>query len=119
MRILFCEPQPEVRELLRHVVERLGHEAVFPQERADDACRSGAVDIVLLEPADPEARSAAESVLRRDRTIPVVCASIDPDSRRAAGLRPLAYVVKPFGLSELERALTAAVSSVTAPGRAA
>jgi DNA-binding response OmpR family regulator len=119
VRILVCEPQAEVRELLRHVVERLGHEAVFPQERAGDASSSGAVDIVLLEPADPEARSAAEAVLRRDRRIPAVCASIDPDSRRAVGLRPLAYLVKPFGLSELERALTAAVSSVTAPGRAA
>jgi len=34
---------------------------------------------------------------------------------QASGLRPLVYLVKPFGLVELERALTAAVESVAAP----
>ncbi|HEU5264473.1 MAG TPA: hypothetical protein VFU34_07525 [Gaiellaceae bacterium] len=115
MRILVCEPQAEVRELLRHVVERLGHEPVFPEKLAG----AEDVDVVLLEPADPVALSTATSLLRRRPGLPVVCASIHPDSAETAGLRPLASLVKPFGLSELERALTAAVSTVTAPGRAA
>ena len=115
MRILVCEPQAEVRELLRHVVERLGHEPVFPATLGG----SDDVDVVLVEPADPGAFSVVEALLRRRQGVPVVCASIHPDSGCAADLRPLAYLVKPFGLSELERALTAAVSSVTIPDRAA
>jgi CheY-like chemotaxis protein len=113
MRILVCEPQAEVRELLGHVVERLGHEPVFPNCSAPRD-----VDVVLLEPADPWARSAASPFLDRRSRTPVVCASIYPDSGHLGGLRPLAYLVKPFGLAELEQALTAAVESV-APGRAA
>ncbi len=116
MRILICEPQAEVRDLLAHVVERLGHEPVFPAGRPDDAVPGGGVDIVLVEPADPAARVTAETLMRRQEGIPVVCASIDPDSGQARGLRPVAYLVKPFGLAELERALTAAVESVAAPG---
>jgi len=111
MRILICEPQAEVRELLVHVVERLGHEPVFPESRRGDAL-PGDVDVVLLEPADPGARSAAETLLHQHEGIPVVCASIHPDSGQANGLRPLAYLVKPFGLAELEQALTAAVESI-------
>ena len=74
---------------------------------------------MLLEPADPAALSTATSLLRQCPGLPVVCASIHPDSAETSGLRPLASLMKPFGLSELERALTAAVSSATAAGRAA
>ena len=70
------------------------------------------VDIVLLEPADSDARAAAEALQRRPGGITVVCTSIYPDSGQAGSLHPLAYLVKPFGLAELERALTAAVERV-------
>jgi len=85
MRILVCEPQAEVRELLGHVVERLGHEPVFP-----NCSTPRDVDVVLLEPGDPWARSAASPFLDRRSRTPVVCASIYPDSGHLGGLRPLA-----------------------------
>ena len=108
VRILICEPQSEVRALLAYV-ERLGHEPVFPADPKGNDLPSA--DIILLEPADPDARATAEALLWGSGGIPVVCTSIYPDFGQA-GSRPLAYLVKPFGLAELERALTAAVERV-------
>jgi DNA-binding response OmpR family regulator len=119
MRILVVEPHAEVRALLGHVVERLGHEAVFlPSGRDGEVLPDGDIDVLLLEPAAPSARTAAEHLCRR-RALPVVCASIYPDVEPPAGVRPLAYLIKPFGLVELERALRAAVQSVAQPARLA
>jgi CheY-like chemotaxis protein len=115
VRILVVEPHAEVRALLGHVVERLGHEPVFPTGRRGEHLPIDEVDVLLLEPADPAALATAERLLRRRRTIPVVCASIYPSLERAAPLRPLAYLVKPFGLAELESALRSAVEALTAP----
>ena len=52
----------------------------------------------------------------RNEQLPIVCASIYPESDEVESLRPLAYLLKPFGLEELERALCAAVDSVSAAG---
>jgi hypothetical protein len=93
----------------------MGHEPVFPTGRHNDALPDGAVDVVLLEPADPTALGAAEKLRRRNGALPVVCASIHPGSERAGGLGPVAYLLKPFALSELEQALCLAVESAPAP----
>jgi CheY-like chemotaxis protein len=119
MRILVVEPHAEVRALLGHVVERLGHEAVFPSGRRGEVLPDGHVDVLLLEPADPAALSTAERLRRRCRELPIVCTSIYPDLDRASSLSPLAYLIKPFGLAELERALCAAVEAVAAPPKLA
>ena len=115
MRILVCEPHAEVRALLGHVVERLGHEAVYPTGRRGEMLPDGDVDVLILEPADSAALTAALSLRRKHEELPIVCASIYPDFEAAERLRPLAYLVKPFALSELERALCAAVDGVGAP----
>ncbi len=119
MRILVVEPHTEVRALLGHVVERLGHEAVFPSGRCCEVLPSMDFDVLLVEPADPSARRLAEKLLRQRRELPIVCASIYPDSEQNRALRPFAYLIKPFGLGELERALCAAVESVSAPAELA
>jgi hypothetical protein len=93
----------------------MGHEPVFPTGRRNDALPDGAVDVVLLEPADPAALGATETLRRRQGTLPVVCASIHPGSERTGSLGPVAYLLKPFALSELERALCLAVESAPAP----
>jgi CheY-like chemotaxis protein len=115
MRVLVCEPQAEVRALLGHVVERLGHEPVFPSQLRGETVTTWDVDVVLVEPADPDARAAALALLGDKRGgIPVVCVSLDPDAGHAGELRPAAYLVKPFGLAELERALADAVAGTQA-----
>jgi DNA-binding response OmpR family regulator len=113
VKVLVCEPHSEVRALLGHVVERLGHEAVYPIGQRG-AMIVEDVDVLLLEPADPDARVAAESLRGRHEGLPIVCVSIEPEPGRVAHLQPLAYLVKPFGLADLERALCAAAESVGA-----
>ncbi len=113
-RILVCEPHPEVRSLLAHVVARLGHEAVFPPEDGGSLLREASVDVLVIEPADPRALASAQ-ILRLEREgIPIVCASIYPPSSHTRRLDPLAYLVKPFALGDLEAALAAAVESLDA-----
>jgi hypothetical protein len=98
-RVLICEPHPEVRELLSRIVVRLGHDPVL-----DDA-RLGPVDAILLEPAHAASveRAAAFKAVAGDT--PVVCASIDLPNAGTRRLEPIAYLVKPFALPDVERAL--------------
>jgi DNA-binding response OmpR family regulator len=111
---LICEPHAEVRALLGHVVARLGFEPVYADARSGGAQSDADVDILLLEPADPAALSTARALRLRRRELPIICASIYPDLSDAEGLHPLAYLIKPFALIDLERALLAAVESAVA-----
>jgi CheY-like chemotaxis protein len=95
-RVLIAESDEDVRELLELTVRRLGYETVAADERGD-------VDVLLLEPACAEGRSA----LRRfgADAPPVICLSIYP---REEGLEPaasVAYLVKPASSTEIADAL--------------
>jgi len=114
VKILVFEPHAEVRALLGHVVERIGHEPLYPAGRRGPVVPDDGIDVLLLEPADPAALAAAARMRALNEELPIVCASIDPDSAKVESLRPLAYLLKPFGLEELEHALCAAVDSVSA-----
>lgn len=96
------------------MVERLGYEPVFATGRGE-SLPADEIDVLLVEPADSAALATAERALRRRRTIPVVCVSIDPALDGVELLRPLAYLVKPFGLAELGHALRAAAESTATP----
>jgi hypothetical protein len=97
-----------VRELLQHVVIRLGHEPVYEDGTPNGSL--GDVDVILLEPAHRPGLAAAKIVRLRDESIPVVCASIEPPDGSLAALKPVAYLLKPFSLPELEHALTKALA---------
>lgn len=94
-----------------HVVSRLGHEPVYTS-RPGDVLADG-VDVILLEPADTRALGAAQVLRLRHERLPIVCASIYPETADARRLAPVAYLVKPFPLAELERALTTAVERLS------
>ena len=70
-------------------------------------------------PADPAARRIAEQLRSRHWELPIVCASIYPDFEQLGSLLPVDYLIKPFGLNGLERALCAAVDSVDRPAKLA
>ncbi|MGH3036963.1 MAG: hypothetical protein ACRDMU_07255 [Gaiellaceae bacterium] len=112
-RILVCDPHPEVRALMGHVVSRLGHEPVYPSGPGDALPRD--VDVLLIEPADPGALGAAQVLRLRHEQLPIVCASIYPETAEARRLAPVAYLMKPFPLRELERALMTAVERLWQP----
>jgi CheY-like chemotaxis protein len=101
-RILICEPDPEVRELLRHVVERHGHEPVFEPNGTSIAA-------VVVEPADVLSVEVAQTARAGDPGLPIVCASIEPPTPSSRSLGPVAHVVKPFTLSEFDSALATAL----------
>lgn len=109
-RVLICEPNSEVRGLLAHVVTRLGHETVVPAEESQPGFDARAVDVLVIEPADPRALAAAQILRLQREDVPIVCASIHPPSSHTLRLEPVAYIVKPFALGELEDAVRAAVA---------
>ena len=98
-RVLICEPHPDVRELLRRVVVRLGHEPVL------DDTDLGPVDAILLEPAHAPSMERAQAFRAANGETPIVCASIELPDAGSRRLGPAAYLVKPFALPDLEHAL--------------
>ena|SRR5919109_3235066 len=103
-KVLICEPHPEVRELLGRVVTRLGHEPLH-----DDAELSR-VDAIVLEPAHAPSVERAAAFRAVDQATPVVCASIEVPHAGSRMLAPIAYLVKPFALPDLEHALCRALN---------
>jgi CheY-like chemotaxis protein len=102
-RILILEPEAELRDLFSRVARRLGHESVT--DAAGDA-----VDAVLVEPENARSLAAARDLHDRFPNVPVICASIasaSSDVRRE--LHPRRYLLKPFPVAELERALNDAL----------
>jgi hypothetical protein len=63
---------------------------------------------VVLEPSDVVSVEVAQAARANDPDLPIVCASIDPPTAGSRLLAPVAHVVKPFTLTELDRALGAA-----------
>jgi len=107
-RVLICEPHPEVRELLRRIVVLLGHEPVLD----DDAL--GQVEAIVVEPAHTPSVERAQAFRAVAGDIPIICASIDLPNGGTRRLKPLVHLVKPFGLPEIEAALSQALPETTA-----
>jgi DNA-binding response OmpR family regulator len=109
-RVLISEPHPDSRVLFELVVRRAGHEPVGLGELADRE----PPELMILEPASGEALEIANGLRRRLGDLPIICASIKPAGPGVAHLRPTAYLVKPFRLSELEAALATALAPAAA-----
>ncbi len=113
-RVLICEPHADISALLELVVRRLGHVPVTYSGREVD-CVS--IDAAVIEPgADTGLRLAR---LLREQDVPVLFTSIYPPERDALELAPVAYLVKPFPLYALERALDDALELLASPAAAA
>jgi DNA-binding response OmpR family regulator len=112
-RVLVLDPSPEIRELIGHVVRRLSHEPVGAGWLPDG--RVPACDLAVVEPAFDESAAAAQRLRELCPTLPIVCVSVYPKWDPAvAALEPVAYVMKPFALGDLEAALRAAVVDAVA-----
>lgn len=106
-RVLICEPHDDISALLELVVRRLGHEPVVSMYGDPDDTD---VDAAVIEPGEPVGMALARSL--RERGIPVLFTSIYPAEDDALELQPSAYLVKPFPLYALERALQNALVPV-------
>jgi hypothetical protein len=103
-RVLICEPHPEVRELLSRVVVRLGHEPVL------DEAELAPVDAIVLEPSHAPSVERAQAFRAMNGHTPIVCASIELPDAGSRKLAPIAFLVKPFALPDLEDALRGALN---------
>jgi DNA-binding response OmpR family regulator len=110
-RILICEPHDDISALLELVVRRLGHEPVTYCE-GDSLSGIGAA---VIEPGDPNGLQLAQEL--RDDDVPVLFTSIYPADDGVLDLQPAAYLIKPFPLYALERALGAALATAETPLR--
>ena len=105
-RILICEPHDDISALLELVVRRLGHEPVpFVGGDVDHIL----IDAAVVEPGEAAALRVARGL--RGRGVPVLFTSIYPPDADVLALEPAAYLVKPFPLYALERALQQALEA--------
>ena len=99
-RVLICEPHDDISALLELVVRRLGHEPVTYRGQETELI---GVDAAVIEPGEAAGMRVAR-VLCADK-VPVLFTSIYPADAELLRLEPAAYLVKPFPLYSLERAL--------------
>jgi DNA-binding response OmpR family regulator len=104
-RVLICEPHDDISALLELVVRRLGHEPIA--FTGGDVEHIG-VDAAVIEPGEASALAVARHL--RAQNVPVLFTSIYPPDASVLDLTPAAYLVKPFPLYALERALEAALA---------
>ena len=97
-RILIHEPHPDVRVLLAAVVSRAGHDPVGHGELTN----GDTPELMILEPASADGLAAAAKLRRRLEDLPIICTSIEPPTLATRALQPVAYLLKPFRLGELE-----------------
>jgi CheY-like chemotaxis protein len=100
-RILVLEPEPEIRELVCRVAERLGHEVV-----TEDSVDGLTIDAVVVEPEGGRGLELATRLRTRAPDLPLICTSIAPPSPATRALEPRAHLVKPYTLRDLSQALS-------------
>ena len=105
-RVLINEPHVDVRALLTFVVRRLGHEPVLADGSLDQLLGA---DAYVFEPGHDAALALAAWARQHAPRVALLCASIFPPGHATDALEPDAYLVKPFPLEQLERALIEAL----------
>jgi len=107
---LICEPHDDISALLELVIRRLGHE---PVAFAGGDVEQIGIDAAVIEPGESGALRVARSL--RAQNVPVLFTSIYPAEADVLALEPAAYLVKPFPLYALERALQQALEAASLP----
>jgi DNA-binding response OmpR family regulator len=113
-RVLICEPHDDISALLEVVVRRLGHDAVVWRGKDSDLI---GVHAAVVEPGEADGMRVARRL--RAESVPVLFTSIFPADAAMLALEPRAYLLKPFPLYVLERALGDALGTSDAPLAAA
>jgi DNA-binding response OmpR family regulator len=106
-RVLVSEPHEDIRSLLELVVARSGHEAVVHVD--GEPLSDETLDAAIVEPGAPGGLALVAELA--ERGVILVFASIYPADDATLSFRPSAYLVKPFPLQRLERALGEALAA--------
>jgi hypothetical protein len=98
-RILIAEPDESLRRLYEAHLAHLGHEVVGPG--ADAA----SIDFAIVEPAARRELLEATRLRGERPELPIVFVSVAPPSPPTRALLPVAHLLKPFKLADLDKAL--------------
>jgi twitching motility two-component system response regulator PilH len=114
-RILIVDDSPSQLMGIRHIVEKLGHEALTAEDGAAgvEAAKRELPDLILMDVVMPNLNGfqATRSISREPTTkhIPVILVTTkDQETDRMWGMRQgaKAYLTKPFSEDELAAAIT-------------
>jgi CheY-like chemotaxis protein len=110
-RVLVLEPYEGIRAVIESVVRLLGHEPVAVTAGASLA-EVGPVHAAVIEPAAPAAPKLLQELLDADPQFPIIYVSIVAGGEpEMLAVEPVAYLVKPFAVSDLSAALERALGS--------
>ena len=115
LRIAVAEDERNMREYLRELLPRLGHEVVAVEDGRQlvELCRTAPPDLVLTDIRMGEVDGlAAAAEINRDAAIPVILISAHHDDELRARARQeyvMAYLVKPVKQVDLEMAIDLAM----------
>ena len=114
LRIAVAEDEQDMREYLRELLPRLGHEVVAVEGGRElvELCRTAPPDLVLTDIRMGEMDGlAAAAEINRDAAIPVVLVSAFHEHELRARARQeyvMAYLVKPVKEADVETAIAVA-----------
>jgi response regulator NasT len=115
LRIVVADDEPDMREYLRRVLPRLGHDVVGVASTGRElveVCRAARPDLVITDIKMPELDGIdAACELYRERPVAVVLVSAHADAElieRAAADHVLGYLVKPIKQADLAPVITLA-----------
>jgi CheY-like chemotaxis protein len=108
--VLILEPYEGIRAVIEAVVRLLGHEPVIasPGARLEDL---GPVDAAVIEPAAPAAPKLLQALLNEDPQLPIIYVSVVAGELEMLAVEPVAYLMKPFAISDLSAALERALAA--------
>ncbi len=115
LRVLVADDEPNMREYLRELLPRLGHQAVVAENGRQlvELCRLGQPDLVITDiKMDGMDGLQAAAAINREREVPVILVSAHHDAElrtRAMESHIMAYLVKPVKQADLEVALELAM----------
>jgi CheY-like chemotaxis protein len=108
LRVLVVEDEMLIAFMVQDMLQDLGHEAVGPAMRLDEAlalARFAAVDAAVLDVNLGEAKSFAVADVLRERGVPFIFATGYGRQGLDAGYRDTLTLDKPFTPADLKRAL--------------
>jgi CheY-like chemotaxis protein len=104
-RVLIAEPEPDLRSLAEQAVLEFGHEPLLLEDYTGDI----PADVLLLA-ISADAIATASALRQHDPALPIVCTGTLVMDDEVRGLRPVAYLIKPYTLNDLWVALARAVA---------
>jgi response regulator NasT len=117
LRIALADDEPDMRDYLREVLPRLGHQVVAVAStgrQLADMVRTTAPDLVITDIKMPDMDGIETSIeVNRMRQIPVILVSAHHDAEtlaRAGVDHIMGYLIKPVSEPELKAAITLAMS---------